>query len=152
MYTNELQIAKQTEKLLTSALRSKTASFADHINRKSSDVSLKDATAKAKVSQYGIIKDGTKQRYMRSLSIKMAKHGFVQNFGVDGVRAGGTRTRQKPKTTTYNFKAHTMKMKAKPFISDAIEQSGVIDFVLENITSIRSEQILVTIKKSLENK
>ena len=80
MYTNELQIAKQAEKMLETSLRSKTASFADHINRKSSDVSLKDATAKAKVSQYGKIKDGTKQRYMRSLSIKMAKHGFVQNF------------------------------------------------------------------------
>ena len=152
MYTNELQIAKQAEKMLETSFRSKTASFADHINRKSSDVSLKDATAKAKVSQYGKIKDGTKQRYMRSLSIKMAKHGFVQNFGVDGVRAGGTRTRTKPKTTTYSFKAHTMKMKAKPFISDAIEQSGVIDFVLKNITTIRAEEILVVMKRTLENK
>jgi hypothetical protein len=151
MYDNELQVAKKAETMLESALRSKTASFKDHISRKAGDVSLKQATAVAKVKKYGTKKSGNQQVYMRSLAIKMAKHGFIQHFGVDTVRSGGNRTRKNPRETTYNFKSHVMKMKAQPFIKEAVKNSGVVDFVMENLTRIQSEGLLVEVKRILEN-
>ena len=42
-------------------------------------------------------------------------------------------------------------MKAQPFINSAIENSGVVDFVMENVTKIRSEELLFEVKKILEN-
>ena len=152
MYENELQVAIKAEQMLESALRSKTSSFADHVNRKDGDVSLKNATANAKVKQYGSVRNGTKRRFMRSLAIKMARHGFVQHFGVDTTRNGGTRTRTRPQNITYGFRSHVMKMKAQPFINDAVEKSGVINFVMENVTKLRSEELLFEVKKILENK
>lgn len=152
MYENELQVARKAEQMLESALRQKTSGFAEHLNRPVEQVSLKDATAKAKVKQYGRVKNGTKARYMRSLSIVMEKHGFVQHFGIDNTRDGGTRTRKIPKETTYSFKSHLMNMKAKPFINQAVESSGVVPFVMENITKLRSKELLFYVKKVLENK
>lgn len=151
MYNDEQQVAKRAEQMLEGALRSKTASFKDHVNRQEGDVSLKDATAKATVKKYGSKRAGTKKSYMRSLSIKMAKHGFVQHFGVDGVRSGSTRTR-KPNDTTYSFKSHVMKMKAQPFINEAVESSGVVDFVMSEVTKLRSEELLFEVKKIMENR
>lgn len=152
MYTDELQVAKKAEQMLGAALRQKTQSFKEHVNRKPDDISLKNASAKAKVKQYGRVNSGTKKRYMRSLSIAMPKHGFVQNFGIDNTRNGGSRTREIPKKTTYGFKSHVMRMKPQPFINQAIESSGVIDFVMENITKLRGEELLFEVKKLIENK
>ena len=81
----------------------------------------------------------------------MTKHGFIQNFGVDGVRDAGTRTRHRPQETTYNFKSHVMKMQARPFIDEAVEASGVKDFVMSEITRLRSEAIMVDIRRIISN-
>lgn len=151
MYNNEREIADKAEQMLESALRSKTASFADHVNRKEGDKSLKDATSVAKLKKYGTVRAGTQKFYMRSLAIKMAKHGFIQNFGVDGVRDAGTRTRHRPQELTYNFKSHIMKMNAQPFIDEAVEASGVKEFVMNEITRIRSEAIMVDIRKIISS-
>lgn len=144
MYNNEEQVARKAEQMLESALRSKTSSFTDHVNRKNGQKSLKDATAVSKVQKYGA------SFYMRSLSIKMPRHGFIQNAGVDTTRSGGSRQRNEG-NTTYNFKSHTMKMAAQPFINEAVDSSGVKDFVMLEIARIRSENIMVKVKKILEN-
>jgi len=151
MYNNESEVADKAEQMLESALRSKTSSFADHVNRKEDEASLKDATSVAKLKKYGTLRSGNQKFFMRSLGIKMAKHGFIQNFGVDGVRDAGTRTRHSPQETTYNFKSHVMKMPAQPFIDDAIEASGVKEFVMNEIVRIRSEAIMVDIRRIIEN-
>ena len=151
MYNNELEVAKKAEQMLETSLRQKTSTFSDHIKRKEGDTSMKDATAKARVKQYKSSKSG-KIYYMRSISIRMARHGFIQHFGIDTTRKGGTRTRTKPENKTYSFKKHLMKMGAKPFINDAIDKSGMIQFVMENVTKIRSENLLFEVKKILENK
>ncbi|MDO4763526.1 MAG: hypothetical protein Q4A00_04000 [Flavobacteriaceae bacterium] len=137
-YRDELAIAKKAEKMLTSALQSKTQSFADHYHRKEGDKSLKQAFSKARVKRYGKKKDGNQKIFMRTLTIRMAKHGFVQHYGVDTIREGGDRKRTKPKAKTYHFGAHYYKMKATPFIDEAIRQSGVIDFVMENVGQLRA--------------
>ncbi|WP_312750598.1 hypothetical protein [Epilithonimonas hominis] len=149
MAKDEIQVAKQSERMLEGTLKQKVNSFKDHINRKEGDVSLKLATAKATVKKYGSKRAGTDKAYMRSLAIRMSRHGFIQHFGVDTVRSGGTRTRN---GTTYGFKSHVFKMKPQPFINDAVDRSGVVPFVMEEITKIRSEEIIFEVKKIIENK
>ncbi|MEQ3501150.1 hypothetical protein ABMY20_15450 [Tenacibaculum sp. SSH1-16] len=144
MFKNEREIAKKAEQMLETSLRSKTASFANHVNNTNTP-SLKEATAKARLKKYGLVRAGTAKYYMRSLSIKMARHGFIQHYGVDTIREAGKRTRHKPKETTYRFKHHIMNMKPKPFINKAVEDSNVIEFVTTNIAKHRSEEVLINI-------
>jgi len=144
MYRNEEQVARKAEQMLETSLRSKTSSFADHVNRKSGQKSIKDAAAVSKVQKYG------PNFYMRSLSIKMPKHGFIQNAGVDTTRTGGSRKRNEG-NTTYSFKSHIMKMPAQPFINEAVDSSRVKDFVMNEVTRIRSEAVIVNVKRILEN-
>lgn len=150
MYNTEEEVARKAEQMLQVSLRNQTASFKDHVNRRDGDPSLKEATASARLKQYGSVRAGTKKKFMRSLAIKMARHGFIQHFGVNVVRAGGHRSRKRPKSTTYSFKAHVMSMPAKPFINQAVDNSRVVDFVMQNVTRIRGEEILVNIKKIME--
>ena len=151
MYNNEREVAKKAEDILESSLRQKTASFKDHVKRVDNAKSLKDATARSKIKKYGSRKNGNLAYYMRSLSIAMPRHGFVQHFGIDTIRSGGSRERTNPNNITYSFKSHIMKMDAHPFINSAIDSSGVISFVMENITKIRAEELLFEVKKILEN-
>ncbi len=151
MYKDERQIARKAEEMLNSALHAKTAGFKSHV-KGDDELSLKDALAKAKVKKYGKVKDGNAKFYMRRLSIKMEKHGFVQHYGVNRLRESGKRTRKKPRITEYSFKTHAMNMKATPFLSQAIENSGVIPFVLREITKFRSEEIMLGIKRFMEEK
>lgn len=148
-YRDELAIAQKAERLLTNALQNKTNSFADHYRSKQEDnTSIKEAHAKAKVKRYGRKRDGNQKIFMRSLAIRMARHGFVQHYGVNTVRAGGER--KSKKGTPYRFTAHYFRMEAKPFIDKAIEQSGVADFVAENIAQLRAdafgEELLFNLK------
>ncbi|WP_372472642.1 hypothetical protein AB4865_07415 [Capnocytophaga sp. ARDL2] len=138
-YRSELDIAKQSEKMLTQALQHQTQRFADHYNRPAGNKSIKDAVAKAKVKRYGKKRDGNQKIYMRSLSIQMARHGFVHHFGIDTTRKGGVRNRTKPKATTYHYAAHYYRLKATPFLDTAIENSGVINYVADNIAQLRAD-------------
>lgn len=137
--------------MLTGALRSGTTGFADHANRAAGKQSLKDAFAVAKVKKYGTKKNGNLNHYMRTLSIKMERHGFVQHFGVATLRGAGTRTRKQPRELTYSFRTHQFDLPAQPFINKAVDSSGVVPFVMSNVARIRSEEILVHVKKLLEN-
>ena len=152
MYNNEREVAKKAEQMLEAALRSKTSTFKEHLQRNEGDLSLKKATAKARLKKYGSRKNGNITHYMRSLAVVMPRHGFIQHFGVDATREGGSRQRSKPNNIRYDFKSHTMKMKPQPFINSAIESSGVVDFVMQNVTKIRSEELLFEVKKIMENK
>ncbi len=151
MYTNEREVARKAEQMLETALRNKTGGFKSHItgNGKSA---LKDAEVKAKVKKYGLVKNGTARYYMRKLSIKMERHGFIQHYGVNTLREGTKRTRQKPRITTYNFETHHMNLKPTPFIDSAIESSGVVPFVLREVTRLRAVEVMVGIKQFMEQK
>lgn len=146
-YKNEKEVADQAIAMLGNALRSKVSGFASHMSK---NASMKDVEVTAKMWQSGN-KNGQGKQYMKSLSIKMARHGFILHHGADNIRKGGERTRTEPKTTKYSFKSHYYRLKAKPFIDDAIRQSGVIDFVMKNIAEQRSEELVFNIKKMIEN-
>lgn len=138
-YRDELAIAKQAEQMLTSSLKNRTSSFASHYKKKEGEASLKDAFAKSVVKRYGRKRDGNQQIFMRRLVIRMARHGFVQHYGVDTIRAGGDRQRTKPRNILYHYKGHHFDMEARPFLDETIRQSGVIDFVIDNISRLRAD-------------
>ncbi|CAA0156230.1 hypothetical protein [Tenacibaculum maritimum] len=150
MCKDEREIARKAEQMLEASLRSKTSGFRDHLRREN-EVSLKDATAKAKVKKYGLVRNGTAKYYMRSLAIKMARHGFIQNYGIDTIREGAERTRKTPKETTYSFKHHRMDMNPTPFIDSAVDDSGVVPFVLNSVAKVRSEDLLLDIIRMVED-
>lgn len=152
MYKDERQIAKKAEEMLQAALRQKVSGFKQHAHRTpdAEQKALKNATAKARVKKYVMVREDTAQLYMRSLAIKMDRHGFVQHYGVDTIRADGYRKRNKPKTTEYGYKAHHMNMAARPFIDRAIDESGVVPFVLREVTKHRGEELMLLIKKFME--
>ena len=139
-YREELSIAKKAEQMLTSALRNRTQSFQEHYHKKDNDKSLKEVEAKASFKEYGQKKEGNQHVFMRSLAIIMPSHGFVQHYGVDTIRKGGDRKRNLPRSITYHYGGHYFKMKATPFISQAIKDSGVVEFVAENIGKVRAER------------
>ena len=134
--------------MLTASVRAKTLSFSDHYNgKKENKVSLREAYAKASVKRYGRKRDGNQQIYMRRLVLRMARHGFIQHYGVNGLRAGGFR--RSKKGNQYHYAPHQMSMRAKPFISEAIQQSRVVGFVSENIAELRAKHFAEELTFSL---
>lgn len=152
MFRNESEIAYRAELMLTQSLQDKTGNFADHLNREESSVSMKDSTAVATVKKYGTSQSGTEKFYFTKLAIKMGKHGFIQHFGINTTRSGGTRTRKKPRNFTYSYRSHPMDMEGHPFINDAIDSSRVVDFVTSEVCRLRSERIFATVRQILENR
>ena len=148
----EKRIAQQAEKILRDALRSKISSlnFKNHVS--GPKLKLSDADASAKINLGKISADNSNLKYyMNSLSMQMGKHGFIQHYGASTVREDiKGRTRQKPKTTHYNFKNHVYNLPAKNFIDQAIQQSGVIPYVLQRITETRSKEIFIQLKNFME--
>lgn len=148
----EKEIALRAEKMLSAALRSKigTLGFKQHI----SSSSRKSVSEAFGLSDYkiGKGKDGDLRYYMNRLSMVMEKHGYIQNYGDNGVRSGGTRTRTKPQNTTYSFKTHVWKLPPNDFIEPAIRQSGVIEYVLNSLTEVRGEAIVADLLNFFDNK
>ena len=141
-YKNEKEVGKQAERMLEASLRRRTAGFVSHYRgaEPPDAVSMRSAKAKATVKAYGRVKAGAARYFMRKLSIQMARHGFIQHYGVDTTREGGERTRHIPREKEYTFKSHAMRMKARPFLDDVVTESGVVDFVLEQLMRIRGEK------------
>lgn len=148
----EKYIAQKAEKMLTSAMRSKISSvgFKQHISGPKLKLSDAEGVAKTNLGKIGGQNTNLKF-YMNGLSLVMGNHGFIQHYGVNGTREDiKGRTRTKPQTTHYNFKNHIYRLPAKDFIDKAIEQSGVIPFVMENVAKVRSEEIFVHLKNFME--
>lgn len=150
-YTDEKVVAEQAERILTAALRNKigTLGFVHHVSGQSGK-RISDAHAVAGVKE-GEAREGGTRHYMNRLSLKMPVHGFVQNFGDRGIRAGHTRVRHKPKSTAYQVRTHQWNLPEKDFIAEAVRGSGVAEFVLENIARIRGEELMLYLKYYFES-
>lgn len=138
----EKKIALQAERILQNALRAKIGSlgFKQHVSGDGKK-RMSDAVGRADY-KLGKAKDDGLRYYMNKLSMVMEKHGYIQNYGDSGVRQGSTRTRTRPKNTTYSFKTHVWKLPPQDFIEQAIRQSGVIEYVLDNVSAVRGEDII----------
>ena len=149
---DEKQLGKKAATMLESALKNQTSRFASHIQHSGKKIQDVQTKAKMKTSKR---MDGNKQKYLRGIAIVLARHGFIQHFGIKPktLRKHSERTRKKPRTTTYLFHTHYYKkgMKAQPFIDTAVTKSGVIDFISQELPKIRGEEIVLQIRKFLEN-
>lgn len=150
MPITEKQIGTQAAAMLAAELRVRTSGFAGHA-RRNGQKSVKDAEALARYQTYGTAQDGNKKQYLRKIAVRMERHGFVQHYGADTLREGGERTRNKPKPVTYRFRTHYFNMKATPFLNDSVENSGIVPFVLSELTKLRSEELVANIKKWIES-
>lgn len=148
---DDRQIGKTAARKLSSSLRAKTSSFADHYNRPADQKSLKDAVAKPRLKQYGLVANGNKNYYLRAISIVMPQHGFIRHYGVNINRSAGSRKREKPKSTTYHFASHYMRQNPKPFLDQIIQSSGAVDYVAEKIAESRGEEIAQNLAISVSN-
>ena len=148
MEKTERQVARKAKQMLENSLRGNMSQFSAHM-QESKKKSIREVKVSTKTKGYGE-KGMPKTYYLRKISIRMERHGFVQHYGIDALRAEGERKREKPKPFTYKYETHKMRMQAKPFIDKAIEQSGVIDYVLNSVARIRNEQVFVHLKSWLE--
>lgn len=140
MNIQEKLIAKKAEQMLIRVLQNETQSFKEHYYGDKEN-SLKNAEAKARTKEF-VSKDANFQKvYFNKLILKMGRHGFVQHYGADIVRAGGKRTRKTPRTIDYYYQPHKYFLKSTNFITRAIERSGVINYVAENIAKERVEEL-----------
>lgn len=88
---------------------------------------------------------------LRGIAIKMGKHGFILNNGVNRERTGGTVHRTKPNSTFYKRKAHPFFLKERPFIDEAVNRSAAVEFLAEKIGEIRTDAIVEKIKFAIED-
>ncbi len=147
IYNEERKVGKKAEQMLETALLSKIGgAFKNHYRgeRSKKNMPLSESSAYAGVRKWQV-SDGDTIHFLNKVVIRMSQHGFIQHYGIDNtLREGRERTRHKPKTTTYSFANHYMNMEAKPFISSAVEESGVVDYVIRSLAQIRGKQILVS--------
>lgn len=147
----EKEIALNAEKLLTMALRQtiSTLGFKNHVSQEGGK-RISDAKGVAKY-KLGSAKFNSVRYYFNSLNMEMPKYGYIQHHGAIGIRSGTFRERNKPKNTSYSVRTHSWNLPEKDFIGKAINQSGVIGYVLESVTAARGEEIFVRMKNFFEN-
>lgn len=146
---NDKQIGTQAAGRLSAALRGKTRSFTTHYN--GGTEKLISSKAVARFKSYGLTRNGTKSTYLRAISIRMPKHGYIRHYGVDINRNSGSRTRTRPKNKTYHFKNHMMKQRPRPFLDEVIQRSRVVEFVSEKIAEQRGAEIAQNLAISISN-
>lgn len=148
----EKKIGDKAALMLQNALRSSAGRFGSHLR---GDKHIKDVEAKSRVRN-SKRQDGTKQPYLRGVAVVMVRHGFVQHYGIEvgRIRKGSERTRRKPKETKYSFRSHRYSkgMKAQPFIDEAVKNSGAVEYIARELPKVRGEELLVYVKKYLENR
>lgn len=140
MDIQEKLIAEKAEQMLTRALQNETKSFKEHYYGDKEN-SLEKAEAKAETRKFVSKNTYFQKVYFNTLILKMGRHGFVQHYGADTVRKGRKRTRKTPRTIEYYYKPHNYFLKPTNFITRAIEQSGVINYVAENIAKERAGEL-----------
>jgi len=148
-FRDEKEIAKMAERMLGTAMRRKVTSlgFKEHISGNKSLASHTIGKASTKV---GTGPGNASKIYMNKLALVMPRHGFIQHYGSKSIRTGGQRTRHRPETRTYNFASHYYNLPEKDYIGKAVRESGVIDFVMSEITRIRCREVWVGLQTFLD--
>ena len=135
----ERKIALKCEEMLTSSLRGKVSGLALHLSGKKNSMSTARAESNFTRAKQ---KKWADQDGFRMLSIVMDKHGFIQNFGVNRVRAATDKTIWKS--------SHQFNLPRTPFILDAVKNSGVLEYAISEMGKVNAEYALLNIKYILE--
>lgn len=148
--SDERAIAKRAVQMLQAALAPGVSSFKDHIRTGSATDNdktrppLKDYKVIARTKKGNIPNsDGQLQKwYLNSLVLKIGKHGFIQNYGAETLRASNTVQRLQPQATEYERKYNQYDLDSTEFIDKAIKSSGVVEYLAKEIGEIRGYEVL----------
>lgn len=83
----------------------------------------------AALNELEVIPRFNKQQLVR-LSVKAPKHVFIQNYGFEGVKSDGV----------------NMSLRATGIVDDALKISRVVDYLADELTELRAEQITALIR------
>ncbi len=142
----EEKVGKKAAEMLKNSLHTQIGQkfgFYEHYHgkRKKDRQPLKKTTSVERLNIW-TGNQGDRITFLNAIVISMGRQGYIQHYGVNRIRKGGKRTRKTPKHTTYNFEAHYFRMKATPFIDEAVAQSGAVPYILREISRIRGTRLL----------
>lgn len=144
----EKEVGKIAAEMVQSSLRKTILNqgfLRNSWNNKQKDwISLSKASGVARMSKYY-------PGELWGIAVKMGRHGFILNTGVDTNRRGGIVHRKQPRSTFYKRKSHPFKIESKPFIDTAVEQSGAVEYLGTMIGEIRLDAIVEQIKYGFKN-
>lgn len=139
MAQTEKEVGREAAKMLKSKLKSAITT---------SGLSLKndkDSIGRATTS-YRMVRGEPTQ--LKGIVVIMPRHGFIQSHGVDTTRTSHMMTTKKGKSVTR--KQHSFKMKKTPILQNLLADNTIVDFVADEITRLRGEEIVLKIKEFLE--
>lgn len=150
-YNNERAIGNAAASRLTAALKGniRSAGFKAHANNGKED--LMTYTNAIAVVHDSVNTLGETVPFLNKIVFRMPHHGFIQHYGSSTIRKPSSRKRKRPEITEYNYAAHYYNLPARNFLDTAIRNSGIIPFVLNEITELRATDILVGLIRSMEN-
>ena len=99
---------------------------------------LMEATkVRAKMGEYRLL----------GLNFTSSKVGFIQHFGFSGVRDGSTilLRAQRYNESATKRDSHKFKLKSKSFFNNIYVQSGAADYLLQELSKIRAEDVKIKV-------
>lgn len=114
-----------TEKQIAAQARSKLKS--DILSKIGSQFTERTGTSKQETNVTSRFRAGNLSRII----IKSPKYMFIQNYGFEGVKSNGV----------------NMRLQAKRTIDQAIEDTDIINYLADNISNIRADEVVATFGK-----
>lgn len=146
----EKQIGNKAKQMIFDTLKSEINSqnfnFSDDESTRKNIYGQRLTPLKRSTSHIRMFRD--KKHQLRGIAVHMGKHGYVHNFGVDGIRK--THQTKSKKGRTYTRRVHQFKLQKRNFIPNVIKRSGAVEFLAREIPAIRGEEIMTIIKNSFK--
>lgn len=141
----ERKIAKKAQQMLQESFDRKFGGFKAHFMGKRTSENKYKPLAESKIKYRGrnwTSPQGDRIYYLNKIVLDMAKHGFVQHYGIKTMRESHMVERKKPTPKSFVRHAHKVNMAEHEFIDSAIEESGAVEFLAKEISEIRAYQVL----------
>lgn len=139
MSKTEKEVGREAAKMLKSELTAKIRTAGLNLSSEKGSIS-KASTSYRMV--YG------EPKYLRGIAIVMPKHGFIQSHGVNTTRT--SHIFKSSKGSFFTRKQHSFKMKKSPILQDLMDGTNVVDFVADEISRLRGDEVVLKIKQYLE--
>lgn len=139
MAQTEKEVGREAARMLRSKLKSTIST---------SGLSLKndkDSIGRATTSYRMVRGEPT---HLNGIAVIMPRHGFIHSHGVDTTRSSHIMKTASGKTVAR--KLHPFKMKKTPILQNLLADNTIVDFVADEITRLRGEEVVLKIKEFLE--
>lgn len=140
MAKTEKEVGKEAARMLRTKLRAV-------IQRSGLNLSNEKGSMGRASSSYRMVRGAPTQ--LRGIAVLMPRHGFIQNYGVDTTRT--SHIVKSPQGKHFIRKEHSFKLKKNPVLEELMkDSSSVVDFVADEISRLRAEEVVLQIKNYLE--